>query len=60
MQHPDFTGKQKVFFPKNKVVRQHLDSLAEHFDEYFLKVIEDLDWIRSPFSVEMIELAGRE
>lgn len=42
-------------------IRQHLESLAEHFDAYFLNDnIENFDWIRSPFEVEMSDLAGRE
>src|SRR6218665_1118420 len=35
-------------------VGQHLESLAEHFDQHFVNDnIENFDWIHSPFDVEM-------
>uniref|UniRef100_A0A8C4T186 HAT C-terminal dimerisation domain-containing protein n=1 Tax=Erpetoichthys calabaricus TaxID=27687 RepID=A0A8C4T186_ERPCA len=42
-------------------VEQHLQSLADHFDEYFLNDnIANFDWVRSPFDVELTDLAECE
>jgi len=42
-------------------IGKHLDALSQHFDEYFTNDnIENFDWIRNPFDVEMSDLAGRE
>ena len=42
-------------------IGKHLDALSQHFDEYFTNDnIENFDWIRDPFDVEMSDLAGRE
>ena len=43
-------------------IGKHLDALSQHFDEYFTNdnFIENFDWIRNPFDVEMSDLAGRD
>jgi len=43
-------------------IGKHLDALSQHFDEYFTNdnFIENFDWIRNPFDVEMSDLAGCE
>lgn len=47
-------------------IKRHLISLAEHFDKYFSKDvpdnIENFDWIRNPFNVEIANsmLTGNE
>lgn len=42
-------------------VRNHLDTMSQHFDEYFTNDnVENYDWVRNPFDVEMSDLAGRE
>jgi len=42
-------------------IGKHLDAMSQHFDEYFTNDnIENFDWIRDPFDVEMNDLAGRE
>ena len=42
-------------------IAKHHDALSQHFDEYFTNDnIENFDWIRNPFDVEMSDLAVRE
>jgi len=42
-------------------IGKHLDALSQHFDEYFTNDnTENFDWIRSPFDVEMSDLAVHE
>jgi len=42
-------------------IGKHLDALSQHCDEYFTNDnIENFDWIRNPFDVEMSDLAGRQ
>ena len=42
-------------------IGKHLDALIQHFDEYFTNDdIENFDWIRNPFDVEMSDSAGHE
>ena len=42
-------------------IGKHLDALSQHFNEYFTNDnIENFDWIRNPFDVEMSDLADRE